>query len=102
MTTESDEIASTYGADKTFGSSADYEDGASAHDSAPVEILISYLCRHGLERKISETLSKYLSVSFGVHSVGDFRLLEEADIVRAAEDVELLKVQTSKFRIAWR
>jgi len=100
-TSESSEIASTYGADQTIGSNADHG-GAHADEVAPLDKIIAHLCRHGLEKKVSESVTKYLSASFGVHSVGDFRLLEEADIVRTAEDVELLKVQTTRLRIAWR
>ena len=106
MIAESHDIASTYGADRSVGSipreNADHGAGEYAHANTPLDKLVLHLCRHGLERKESETLAKYLSVTFGVQSMGDFRLLEEADIIQTAEDVELLKVQTSKLRIAWR
>ena len=51
---------------------------------------------------MAEEVAVYFSVSFGVQSVGDFRLLEEADVVKAAEDLELLKIPASRLRIAWR
>ena len=57
VATESYEIASTYGADRTLGSTVDDDGGVYADDAAPLEKLISHLCRHGLERKVSETVA---------------------------------------------
>jgi len=96
------DIASTYGAEQTFEGSSEHEPGEYDHGSVPFDVLISHLNRHGLEVDVAEEVAVYFSVSFGVQSVGDFRLLEEADVVKAAEDLELLKIPASRLRIAWR
>jgi len=98
----SHEIASTYGVDQTFEGSSEHDPGAYDPDTVPFDILISHLNRHGLEFDVAEEIAVYFSVSFGVQSVGDFRLLEERDILKAIEDMELLKIQASRLRIAWR
>jgi len=96
------EIASTYGAEQTFKGSSEHDPGEYDHDTVPFDVLISHLNRHGLEVDVAEEVAVYFSVSFGVQSVGDFRLLEEADIEKAAENLELLKIPASRLRIAWR
>ena len=96
------EIASTYGAEQTIVGSFSHDPNGCDSDTVPFDILISHLNRHGLEFDVAEEVAVYFSISFGVQSVGDFRLLEEADIVKAIEDMELLKIPASRVRIAWR
>ena len=101
-TRESHEIASTYGAEHTFLGSSEHGDGGLYRGKPPFDVLVSHLHRHGLENDIATSVAGYLSRTFGVRSVGDFRLLEEADVVKTAEDVGLLKIPASRLRIAWR
>lgn len=101
-TRESHEIASTYGAEHTFIGSSDHGSGGLYRGKPPFDVLISHLHRHGLEMDTAAKVAGYLSRTFGVRSVGDFRLLGEADVVKTAKDVGLLKVPAVRLRIAWR
>jgi len=101
-TRESHDIASTYGAEHTFIGSSDHGSGGLYRGKPPFDALILHLHRHGLEMDVAAKVAGYLSRTFGVRSVGDFRLLEEADVVKTAKDGGLLKVPAARLRIAWR